>query len=163
MRDGNRSERLTPAAFWLALNTEQRLAAAGCVLLIVSTIGSFSFLEAIEVVLALGVLYMLRNRARGHRSDMPISDGSAIAAVGFISAILILIRIFDRPVGQGLLALACAGIVAFAGIREHTKRSAADKPAPPAEARPNPLEGFEEAVEEATAPEPPARAERLRG
>ena len=65
--------------------------------------------------------------------------------------------------GQGLLALACAGIVAFAGIREHTKRSAADKPAPPAEARPNPLEGFEEAVEEANRPQPPARAERLRG
>ena len=123
MRDGNRSERLTPAAFWLGLNTEQRLAAAGCVLLIVSTIGSFSFIEAIEVVLALGVLYMLRNRARGHRSDMPISDGSAIAAVGFIAAILILIRIFDRPVGQGLLALACAGIVAFAGIREHRSYS----------------------------------------
>ena len=111
----------------------------------------------------LPVLYMLRNRARGHRSDMPISDGSAIAAVGFIAAILILIRIFDRPVGQGLLALACAGIVAFAGIREHTKRTAGDQPAAPAEARPNPLEGFEEAVEEATAPEPPARAERLRG
>ena len=142
MRDGNRSERLTPAAFWLGLNTEQRLAAAGCVLLIVSTIGSFSFIEAIEVVLALGVLYMLRNRARGHKSDMPISDGSAIAAVGFIAAILIL---------------------AFAGIREHTKRTAGDQPAAPAEARPNPLEGFEEAVEEATAPEPPPRAERLRG
>jgi hypothetical protein len=163
MRDANRSKRLTPAAFWLGLNAEQRLAAAGSVLLIVSTIGSFTVFEAIEVVLALGVLYMLRNRARGHRSDMPISDGSAIATAGIISGILILVRMFDRPFGQGLLALICAGIVAFAGIRDHTKRTAADKPAPEAEAQPNPLEGFEEAVEEATAPEPRASAGRLRG
>jgi hypothetical protein len=158
MRDASRSNRLSPAAFWLRLNNEQRAAAAGAVLLIVSTIGAFSPLEAVEVVLGLGVLLLLRNRARGHRSDLPITDGSAIATAGIVAGILILVRLFDRPFGQGLLALLCAGGVAIAGIREHGKRNGADPPAPPPP--PNPLDAVGEAVEEATAP---ARPERMRG
>jgi hypothetical protein len=144
---------MTPAAYWAALSAEQRIAGIGSLLLIVSTIGAFSAIELFEVLLAVAVLLILRARARAFKLRLPVEDGTAIAAAGVISAILILIRMFERPVGQGLLALACAGIVVFAGIRENVKRSAGDQPPPPPPARPNPLEGFGEAVEEATAPD----------
>jgi hypothetical protein len=153
-RDASRSERrLTPAAYWARLSAEQRIAGIGALLLIVSTIGAFTALELLEVLLALAVLLVLRARARGFKLRLPLADGTAIATAGFLSAILILIRMFERPVGQGLLALACAGIVVFGGIRENVKRSGGDQPPPPPPARPNPLDAFGEAVEEATAPD----------
>jgi hypothetical protein len=158
MRDGSRSSRrMSPAAYWLALNAEQRTAGVGALLLIVSTIGAFTVVELFEVLLALAVLLILRARARGFKLRLPVADGTAIALAGGLAAILILIRMFERPVGQGLLALACAGIVAFGGIRDNVKRSEPAAPAPPKPARPNPLEGFGEAVEEATAPDRSSR------
>jgi hypothetical protein len=154
MRDASRSSgRMSPAAYWARLNTEQRIAGIGALLLIVSTIGAFTVVELFEVFMALAVLLILRARARGFKLRLPLADGTAIALAGGISGILILIRMFERPVGQGLLALACAGIVAFGGIRDNVKRSEPVEPPPPKPARPNPLEGFGEAVEEATAPD----------
>jgi hypothetical protein len=155
MRDGSRSSRrMSPAAYWAALGAEQRTAGVGALLLIVSTIGAFTVVELFEVLLALAVLLILRARARAFKLRLPVADGTAIALAGGISAVLILIRMFDRPVGQGLLALACAGIVAFGGIRDNVKRSEPLEPPPPVKpARPNPLDGFGEAVEEATAPD----------
>ena len=154
MRDGSRSSRrMSPAAYWLALNAEQRTAGVGALLLIVSTIGAFTVMELFELLLALAVLLILRARARRFKLRLPVADGTAIALAGGLAGILILIRMFERPVGQGLLALACAGIVAFGGIRDNAKRSEPVEPPPPKPARPNPLEGFGEAVEEATAPD----------
>ena len=112
-----------------------------------------TFIELFEALLALAVLLILRARARGFKLRLPVADGTAIALAGGLAGILILIRMFERPVGQGLLALACAGIVAFGGIRDNAKRSEPVEPPPPKPARPNPLEGFGEAVEEATAPD----------
>jgi hypothetical protein len=159
MRDGSRSSgRMSPAAYWAALNAEQRIAGIGALLLIVSTIGAFTVVELFEVFLALAVLLILRARARAFKLRLPLADGTAIALAGGISGILILIRMFERPVGQGLLALACAGIVAFGGIRDNVKRSEPVEAPPPKPARPNPLDGFGEAVEEATAPDSSSRA-----
>jgi hypothetical protein len=153
MRDGSRSRRrMSPAAYWAALNAEQRTAGIGALLLIISTIGAFTVVELFEVFLALAVLLILRARARAFKLRLPLADGTAIALAGGISSVLILIRMFDRPVGQGLLALACAGIVAFGGIRDNVRHSEPAPPPPPKPVRPNPLEGFGEAVEEATAP-----------
>jgi hypothetical protein len=154
MPDGNRSSgRMSPAAYWARLGAEQRIAGIGALLLIVSTIGAFSVVELFEVLLALAVLVILRARARAFKLRLPLADGTAIALAGGIAGILILIRMFERPVGQGLLALACAGIVAFGGIRDHVRQSAPIVPPPPKPAQPNPLDGFGEAVEEATAPD----------
>jgi hypothetical protein len=156
MPDGSRSSgRMSPAAYWAALNAEQRTAGIGALLLIISTIGAFTVVELFEVLLALAVLVILRARARAFKLRLPVADGTAIALAGGLSGILILIRMFDRPVGQGLLALACAGIVAFGGIRDNMRGSepVQSPPPPPEPARPNPLEGFGEAVEEATAPD----------
>jgi len=126
----------------------------------VSTFGRFSPVEAMELLLALGVLLLLRSRARRLKLRLPVADGTAIAAAGVVAGILILVRLFERPLGQGLLALACAGIVAIAGMRQLSKRSA---PAPAAPAPPpNPLDAFEEAVEEAVAPPRPPRRARAR-
>jgi hypothetical protein len=114
---------------WRRLNFEQRVAAAGAVLLIVSTFGPFSFVEAAEILVGTGVLALLRQRAEGKRFHLPFGDGTVIFAAGCWAALLIVVRLFDRPLGQNLLALACAAILVLAGARERAKRPPDDLPA----------------------------------
>ena len=52
-------------ATWRLLNFEQRVTAVGAVLLIVSTFGPFSFVEAAIVLIGLALLFLLRRRAEG--------------------------------------------------------------------------------------------------
>lgn len=117
---------------WRALNAEQRVAGVGALLLIVSTFGPFSFVEAAIVLTGIGVLALLRARAAGRRFHLPFGDGTAIIAAALWSALLILTRIFDRPFGLSVLALGCAASLAAAGLRERTKRPADDVAPPPA-------------------------------
>jgi hypothetical protein len=130
------------AAAWRAWNFEQRTAAVGAVLLIVSTFGPFSFVEVALILVAGGVLWLLKSRADGKRFHLPFGDGSVILAAGVWSALLIVVRLFDRPLGQNLLALACAGILAVAGLLERAKRPPDDLPeevaAPEPQAEPTP-------------------------
>ncbi len=133
----SRALRELPVLF-RALNPEQRVAAVGAVLLLVSTFGPFSFVEAAVVLTALGVLALLRARARGRRFHLPFGDGTVIAAAGLWAALLIVVRLFDRPLGQNLLALACCAILVAAGLRERAKRPADDLP----DAAPSPGERF---------------------
>jgi hypothetical protein len=135
MADVSRSEgerprepRLSLGETWRRLNFEQRAAAVGAVLLIVSTLGPFSFVEAAIIITGAGVLVLLRKRAEGKLFHVPFGDGAVIAAAGAWSALLIFIRIADRPLGQGLLAMVCAGIVLLAGLRERAKRPPDDLP-----------------------------------
>ena len=124
------------------LNAEQRTAAVGAVLLAVSTFGPFSFVEAAELLIAFGVLALLRARALGKRFHLPFGDGTVIAGAGAWAAALIVVRLFDRPLGQNLLALACAAILILAGLREKAKRPPDDLPekhrTPPIRRRPRP-------------------------
>jgi hypothetical protein len=115
------------------LNFEQRVAAVGAVLLAISTFGPFSFVEVAEITIAIGVLALLRARALGKRFHLPFGDGTVIAAAGVWAALLIVVRLFDRPLGQNLLALVCAAILVLAGVLERAKRPADDLPedAPP--------------------------------
>jgi hypothetical protein len=115
-------------ATWRRLGTEQRVAAAASVLLAVSTIGPFSWIEVAELTVVAGVLYLIYKRADGAAFHLPFGDGVVIAAAGGWTAILILIRIPSRSLGQGLLALACAGVLIGAGLRERAKRPADDLP-----------------------------------
>jgi hypothetical protein len=110
------------------LNLEQKAAAVGALLLIASTFGPFSFVEAGEILIGFGVLALLRARAEGKRFHLPFGDGTVIAAAGIWAGLLIVVRLFDRPLGQNLLALACAGILFVAGARERAKRPADDLP-----------------------------------
>lgn len=107
---------------WRRLNFEQRAAAVGALLLVVSTFGPFSFVEVALVLVAGAVLYLLKQRADGRTFHLPFGDGTVIFAAGVWSGLLILVRLFDRPLGQGLLALVCAAILVLAGARERSKR-----------------------------------------
>jgi hypothetical protein len=127
MADANRSELPQRVALgivgtWRKLNFEQRVAGVASVLLFVSTFGPFSFVEAAIVLIGLAVLFLLRKRAENREFHVPFGDGTVIAAAGAWSAVLILIRIFDRPLGQGLLALVCAAALILAGLAERRKR-----------------------------------------
>jgi hypothetical protein len=110
------------------LNFEQRLAGVAAILLIVSTFGPFSFVEAGELLIAGGVLALLLARAEGKRFHLPFGDGTVIATAGIWAGALIVARLFDRPLGQNLLALACAAMLFLAGARERAKRPADDLP-----------------------------------
>jgi hypothetical protein len=152
------------------LNTEQRTAAVGALLLAVSTFGPFSFVEVAELLIAFGVLALLRARALGKRFHLPFGDGTVIAGAGAWAAVLIVVRLFDRPLGQNLLALACAAILIFAGLREKAKRPADDLPeehrTPPIRRRPQPTARRRAAApagsEEETEPLPPPEFEPYR-
>lgn len=113
---------------WRAWNAEQRVAAVGALLLIVSTFGPFSWIELAIVLVGVAVLLLLRRRAQGRPFHLPFGDGIVIASAGAWSALLILIRLFDRPLGQGMLALACAALLLAAGIRERARRPMDDLP-----------------------------------
>jgi hypothetical protein len=113
---------------WRRLNFEQKVAAVGSVLLIVSTFGPFSFVEAAELLTAFGVLALLRQRTQGKAFHLPFGDGTVVLAAGAWAGLLIVVRLFDRPLGQNLLALACAGILAVAGAAERAKRPPDDLP-----------------------------------
>jgi hypothetical protein len=113
---------------WKAWNAEQRVAAVGASLLIVSTLGPFSWVEVAIVLVGVAVLLLLRRRAQGRPFHLPFGDGIVIAAAGAWSGLLILIRLFDRPLGQGMLALACAALLIAAGVRERARRPMDDLP-----------------------------------
>ena len=113
---------------WGRLNFEPRVAAVGALLLIVSTFGPFSFVEAAIVLLAAAVLLLLYRRAQGREFHVPFGDGVVIAAAGAWAGVLIVVRLFDKPLGQNLLALVCAAILVLAGLRERAKHPADDLP-----------------------------------
>jgi hypothetical protein len=116
------------ARAWRYLDFEQRVAGIGALLLIVSTFGPFSFVEGAIVLVALAVLLLLKKRADGRSFHLPFGDGAVILAAGVWSALLIVIRLFDRPLGQNLLALVCAAILTLAGLRMRLRRPADDLP-----------------------------------
>jgi hypothetical protein len=111
-----------------ALGFEQRVAGAAALLLVLSTFGPFSWIEAAVILVALAVIGLLHARGEGRAFHLPYGDGAAIAVAGAWSAVLILSRLLDRPAGQGLLALACAALLVLAGTREHARRPPDDIP-----------------------------------
>jgi hypothetical protein len=113
---------------WRLASPEQRVAGAAATLLIVSTFGPFSFVELAIVLVGLAVLVLIRARADGREFHLPFGDGAVIAAAGVWCAVLIIVRVFDRPLGQNLLALGCALLLFLAGARERAKRPPDDLP-----------------------------------
>ncbi|HEX5911440.1 MAG TPA: hypothetical protein VFY44_13180 [Thermoleophilaceae bacterium] len=121
----------TVVQLWRRLGFEQKVAAVASVLLIVSTFGPFSLVEAGVILTALGVLALLRARAEGRHFHLPFGDGTVIMAAAGWAALLIVTRLFDRPLGQNVLALACAALLAAAGLRERAIRPRDDVPSDP--------------------------------
>ena len=150
MPGGSRSRRLAGAVAraWRALGTEQRAAGVGAVLLAVSTLGPFSFVEAAILLVCAALLLLLKKRADGAAFHLPFGDGAVTAAAGVWCALLVVVRILDRPLGQGLLALLCAGVITVAGLGQRAHRPADDaatepvvepSPSAPGEAPTEPL------------------------
>ncbi len=115
------AEARTLGGAWRRLSFEGRVAVVGSVLLVVSTLGPFSWVEAAIVLTGLSVLFGLRQRAMGKSFHLPAADGTLIAFAGGWAALLIAARLFDRPLGQNLLALACAAILVAAGVRQRAR------------------------------------------
>jgi hypothetical protein len=109
-------------------NLEQRGAAAGALLLILSAFGSFSFVEAGLVLLAGGVLALLMTRAEGMRFHLPFGDGTVIAGAGIWAGALIVAGLLDRSIGQNVFAVAGAVLLFLSGARERAKRPPDDVP-----------------------------------
>jgi len=110
------------------LGLEQRGAALGSLLLILSTFGSFTFVEAGLLLLAAGVLALLLVRAEGMRFHLPFGDGTVIAGAGVWAGALILAGLLDRSVGQNVFATAGAALLFLSGARERAKRPPDDIP-----------------------------------
>jgi hypothetical protein len=118
------------ARAWKRLGFEQRVAGVGAALLIVSTFGPFSLVEAAVVLIGVAVLWLLKQRSEGRDFHLPFGDGTVILAAGLWAGVLIAVRLLDRSLGQSVLALGCAAILAGAGARERAKRPPDDVPGP---------------------------------
>ena len=91
----------------------------------------FSFIEAAVLLVVLGVIALLVLRTRGATFELPGGDGTVIAAAGVWVALLLFIRLFDKPDGAetpqitvnvgiqwGLfIAFLAAGALCAAGLR----------------------------------------------
>ena len=102
----------------------------------------FSFVEAAVLLVAVAVAYLLYARAERRECHLPGSDGAMVMAAGLWAALLLVIRLFDKPgitshgiaanvgVQWGIFfALAAAGLMAYAGSRMRAMR----RPEPPVE------------------------------
>jgi hypothetical protein len=90
----------------------------------------FSFVEAAVLLVALAVLYLLFARSERRSFKLPGGDGSVVLAAGVWVALLLILRLFDKPgitthgiaanvgIQWGIFfALAAAGLLALAGSR----------------------------------------------
>jgi hypothetical protein len=100
----------------------------------------FSFVEAAVLLVALAILLLLYERADGRTFHLPGGDGTVVFAAGLWTALLLVLRLFDKPgiahngvaanvgVQWGIFfALAAAGLLAYAGSRMR----AGTRPEPP--------------------------------
>jgi hypothetical protein len=100
----------------------------------------FSFVEAAVLLVALAVLYLLFARGERRSFQLPGGDGAVVFAAGIWVALLLVLRLFDKPgiTSHGIaanvgiqwgifFALAAAGLLAVAGSRMRAAR----RPEPP--------------------------------
>jgi hypothetical protein len=105
-----------------------------------SAFAVFSFVEAAVLLVAVAVLVLLFARAEGHAFQLPGSDGSVVLLAGLWTALLLVLRLFDKPgithngvaanvgIQWGIFfALAAAGLLAYSGSRMRAAR----RPEPP--------------------------------
>ena len=135
--------------------------------------GVFSFVEAAVLLVAVAVLVLLYMRADGRRFQLPGGDGAVVLAAGLWSALLLILRLFDKPgitqhgvaanvgIQWGIFfALAAAGLLAYAGSRMR----AGQRPEPPLlrrdrpRARPSPIRAGAERRDSDLPERQPARA-----
>jgi hypothetical protein len=103
--------------------------------------GAFSFVEAVVLLVAAGVVTLLFHRAEGRAFHLPGGDGAVISAAGLSTCLLIVWGMFDKPGASArgpaattsgiewgiFVALAAAAFLAYSGSRIR----AAHRPEPP--------------------------------
>ena len=187
---------------WRALAPEQRLAGAAAVALFATMLlpwyqqnavvsapkttplqsrnlnafQAFSFIEAAVLLVAVAVVYLLYARAEGHQFHLPGSDGAVVMAAGLWTALLLVIRLFDKPtvtahgvaanvgIQWGIFfALGAAGLLTYSGSRMRAARH----PEPPLrrQAREQPSHDYPSPQSQPTPPHvrpryPPAPGDR---
>ena len=178
---------------WRALTPEQRLAGAASAALFVTmflpwyqqnavvnapraaplqsrnlnAFQVFSFVEAAVLLVAVAVLYLLFARGERRSFQLPGGDGTVVFAAGIWVALLLILRLFDKPgitthgiaanvgIQWGIFfALAAAGLLALAGSRMR----AGARPEPPLLRRPRQPQPEPAPVPRAHQSEPPDRA-----
>jgi hypothetical protein len=101
-----------------------------------SAFAAFSFVEAAVLLVSGGVLLMLFARAEGRSFQLPGGDGTIVMIAGCWAALLIFYRMLDKPGLHGtqritatvgiqwgiFIALAAAGLLAYAGARMRAGR-----------------------------------------
>jgi hypothetical protein len=101
-----------------------------------SAFAAFSFVEAAVLLVSGGVLLMLFARAEGRSFQLPGGDGTIVLIAGCWAALLIFYRMVDKPGLHGtqritatvgvqwgiFIALAAAGLLAYAGARMRAGR-----------------------------------------
>jgi len=100
----------------------------------------FSFVEAAVLLVAVAMLYLLFARGERRSFQLPGGDGGVVFAAGLWTALLLVLRLFDKPgitshgvaanigIQWGIFfALAAASLLAVAGSRMR----ASARPAPP--------------------------------
>jgi hypothetical protein len=110
----------------------------------------FSFVEAAVLLIAVAVLYLLFARGERRSFQLPGGDGGVVLAAGLWAALLLVLRLFDKPgitshgvaanvgIQWGIFfALAAAGLLAASGSRMRAGRSLSPRrPEPPLVRRP---------------------------
>ncbi|HEY3864789.1 MAG TPA: hypothetical protein VGL54_01715 [Solirubrobacteraceae bacterium] len=178
---------------WRALTPEQRLAGAASAALFVTmflpwyqqnavvnapraaplqsrnlnAFQVFSFVEAAVLLVAVAVLYLLFARGERRSFQLPGGDGTVVLVAGIWVALLLILRLFDKPgitahgvaanvgIQWGIFfALAAAGLLALAGSRMR----AGARPEPPLLRRPRQPQPEPPPVPRAHRFEPPDRA-----
>jgi hypothetical protein len=136
----------------------------------------FSFVEAAVLLVAVAVLYLLFARGERRLFQLPGGDGSVVFAAGVWVALLLVLRLFDKPgitthgiaanvgIQWGIFfALAAAGLLAAAGSRMR----ASARPEPPLVRRPrqsdSPLEPEPPPARRTRSSEPAGRSAIDRG
>lgn len=134
----------------------------------------FSFIEAAVLLVALAVIFLLYARAEDREFHLPGSDGAMVMAAGAWTALLLVIRLFDKPgisshgvaanvgVQWGIFfALGAAGALIWAGSRMRAAR----RPEPPLRRRaPRPPERSQPRIRPRLPPAPgPERARPAAG
>jgi hypothetical protein len=163
---GPRSTGPGPLRAWITLDRDRQLAALAAVLLFITMLlpwyqqnaivsasktaplvshnlnafDVFSFVEAAVLLVAVAILVLLYLRAEGRAFNLPGGDGAVVFAAGIWAALLLVLRLFDKPgiehhgvaanvgVQWGIFfALGAAGLLAYAGSRMRATR----RPGPP--------------------------------
>jgi hypothetical protein len=132
----------------------------------------FSFVEAAVLLVAVAVLFLLYMRAEGGEFKLPGGDGTVVLAAGLWTALLLVLRLFDKPgvtqhgvaanvgVQWGIFfALAAAGLLAYSGSRMR----AGQRPEPPLMRRERPAQRQPEQEETVVVPRRVAVPAKPRG